>query len=406
MNWLRFIIKRSRINTTLLLTIIVFAAGFSVGNVVVMSRTNAQGRVALSDTDEAFEPFWDAFSIIESRYVDPVDVEVLVNGAIDGMVRSLNDEHSGYIRPELYESTTDFSGEFSGIGVTIRTRQDTEEVEVVTVIPNSPAESVGVQAGDIFFEVDGESVIGMTQAELVTIVPGPRGTTVNITFKRGDELVTFDIVRDVFEIPNVSYEIVGDNIAHITMLDFNAVSRSQLDHALEETDINNTNGLIFDLRGNPGGTLASAIEIGSAFIEGDEVLLRQVSRDKSEEVTRTNGDYADIEAPIVVLIDETSASASEVISGAMQDYDVATLIGETTFGKGTVQNIPQLSNGGGLRITIKRWLTPNGAWIHQQGITPDIIVEWDPETPEDLENDLQLQAAIDYLENPGNESSQ
>lgn len=401
MNWLRLMISKSRISTTVLLTMVVFAAGFLVGNVSLLSRINAQGRVALSDTDEAFEPFWDAFSIIESRYVDPIDVEVLVDGAINGMVDVLNDEHSGYIRPELYETTTDFSGEFSGIGVTIRTNQDTEEVEVVTVITNSPAEGVGVEAGDIFFEVDGESVIGMTQAELVTIVPGPRGTSVNITFKRGEELVNFDIIRDVFEIPNVSAEIVGDNIGHITMLDFNAVSRSQLDDALQTLDINNTNGLIFDMRGNPGGTLASAIEIGSAFIE-DGVILRQVSRDKSEEITRTNDDYADINVPIVVLVDETSASASEVIAGAMQDYDVATIIGEVTFGKGTVQNIPQLSNGGGLRITIKRWLTPNGAWIHQQGITPDIIVEWDPESVEDLENDLQLEEAITYLESLSN----
>lgn len=401
MNWMKLVISKSRISSTVLLTVAIFASGFVIGNISMLTRTNAQGRVALSDTDEAFEAFWDAFSIIEARYVDPVDVEILVDGAIGGMVDALNDDHSGYIRPDLYESTTDFSGEFSGIGVTIRTTPQTEEIEVVTVIPNSPAEGVGVQSGDIFFEVDGENVAGMSQAELVTVVPGPRGTSVNITFKRGDELVNFDIVRDVFQIPNVSSEIIGDNIAHVVMLDFNAVSRAQLDEALEAVDVNNTNGLVFDLRGNPGGTLASAIEVGSAFIE-DGVLLRQVSRDKSEEVTRTNGDYADIAVPIVVLVDEFSASASEVIAGAMQDYGVATLIGETTFGKGTVQNIPQLSNGGGLRITIKRWLTPNGAWIHQQGITPDIIVEWNPESVEDLEDDLQLQEAINHLESLDN----
>ncbi len=401
MNWLRVLIRKSRIIYPALLTLSVFLVGFIAGNVNMLSTTTAQSRVALSDTDEAFEPFWDAFSIVESRYVDPIDVEILVDGAIDGMVAALNDQHSGYIRPELYESTTDFSGEFSGIGVTIRTLQETSEIEVVTVIPNSPAEGVGVKAGDIFFEVGGNNVVGMTQAELVTIVPGPRGTTVNITFKRGDELVNYDIVRDVFAIPNVSHEIVGDNIAHITMLDFNGVSRTQLDEALEAVDINSTNGLIFDMRGNPGGTLSSAIEIGSAFIE-DGVLLRQVSRDQSEEVTRTNGNYAGITVPIVVLVDETSASASEVIAGAMQDYEVATIVGETTFGKGTVQNIPQLSNGGGLRITIKRWLTPNGAWIHEQGITPDIIVEWNPETVEDLENDIQLQESINYLESLNN----
>ena len=194
------------------------------------------------------------------------------------------------------------------------------------------------------------------------------------------------------------YEIVGDNVAHVKMLDFNDLSRSQLDEAFEELQIDSSNGLIFDIRDNPGGTLASAIEIGSAFIE-DGVLLRQVSRDQSEQVTRTRGGYADIDVPIVVLVDETSASASEVIAGAMQDYHVATILGETTFGKGTVQNIvPDLANGGCVRITVKRWLTPNGSWIHKQGITPDIIVEWNPDTDAERQIDLQVEAAIEFLQ--------
>ena len=226
---------------------------------------------------------------------------------------------------------------------------------------------------------------------------GPRGSSVIITFKRGDELITFDIVRDTVPLPNVSYEIIGENIAYIAMVDFNDLSRPQLDDALDEVNINETKGLIFDIRENPGGTLASAIEIGSAFIE-DGVLLRQVARDQSEEVTRASGGYADIDVPIVVLVDETSASAAEVLAGAIQDYGVATIIGEKTFGKGTVQNIPQLSNGGGLRITVRRWLTPNGHWIHDQGITPDIIVEWNPEDEDADSDDIQLQAAIEYLD--------
>ena len=197
----------------------------------------------------------------------------------------------------------------------------------------------------------------------------------------------------------MSYEIVGDSIARVSMLDFHDLSRSQLEEALDAVDIDNANGLIFDIRNNPGGTLASAIEIGSAFIE-DGVLLRQVARDQSEEVTRASGGYIDIAVPIVVLVDESSASAAEVIAGAMQDYGVATIIGETTFGKGTVQNLPDLSNGGCLRITVRRWLTPNGHWIHKQGITPDIIVEWDPTEQSGLDDgeDPQLAAAIEYLE--------
>ncbi|MCY4071920.1 MAG: S41 family peptidase [Chloroflexi bacterium] len=390
--------RHSRVLQPLMMTAAVFVIGFIAGSMALSNRSDAQGRTALTDTDQAFEPFWDAFSIVESRYVDPVDVETLVNGAIDGMVNALEDEHSGYIRPDLCDRAIDFSGEFSGIGVTIRTIEDTGEIEVVTVIPGSPAEGVGVLPGDIFYQVDGQLVSGMTQAELTALVPGAPGTTVTITFKRGEEFLTFEITREIFAKPNVSYEIISDNIAHVKMLDFNDLSRAQLDEALTEVDINNSNGLIFDIRDNPGGTLASAIEIGSAFIE-DGVLLRQVSRDQSEEVTRTRGGYADIDVPIVVLVDETSASASEVIAGAMQDYRVATIMGERTFGKGTVQNIvPELANGGCVRITVKRWLTPNGSWIHAQGITPDIIVEWNPETDEERENDLQLEAAIEFLQ--------
>ena len=396
MNSKPFLRRHSNSIQSLLLTAIVFALGFAVGNLALSNRSNAQGRGAITDTDQAFKPFWDAFEIVESRYVDPVDVEILVDGAIEGMVDALEDDHSGYIRPDLCDRATNFSGEFSGIGVTIRTLEATREIQVATVIPNSPAEQEGVLPGDIFYEVDGHRVAGMSQAELSTVVPGPRGTSVTITFQRDDELLTFEIVRELFTLPNVSFGFVGDNIAHITMLDFNDLSRSQLDDAFDALGINETNGLIFDIRNNPGGTLASAIEIGSAFIE-DGVLLRQVSRDKSEEVTRSRGGYADINVPIVVLVDETSASASEVIAGAMQDYGVATILGETTFGKGTVQNVPKLSNTGCIRITVKRWLTPNGSWIHKQGITPDIIVEWNPATDEDREDDIQVTAAIEFL---------
>ena len=377
-------------SASVLLTLAVFALGFVVGTI-------AEHRsIALSDTDEAFEPFWDAFSLIESRYVDQVEVELLVDGAIDGMVDSLGDQHSGYIRPELYKRSIDFSGEFTGIGVIIETNEESGDIEVVSVIAESPAEKAGVLPGDVFYEVDGQRTIGLSQAELSALVPGPHGTVVTITFRRAGELITFEIVRETIPLPNVTYTVVGEDIAHIKMVDFNDLSREQLDDAFEAVDINETSGLIFDMRGNPGGTLASAIEIGSAFIE-DGVLLRQVARDQSEEVTRTSGGYAEIKVPIVVLVDETSASAAEVLAGAMQDYGVATIMGETTFGKGTVQNIPPLSNGGGLRITVRRWLTPNGHWIHGQGITPNIVIEWNPETEVEEADDKQLEAAIEYL---------
>ena len=393
MKRMRAIRWRSRLSKSLLAALAIFLIGFAAGN---LTRFIANGPP--SQSNEALAPVREALSIIESRYIDPVETDALIDGAIKGMTGALGDAHSGYLPPDLCPRSRNFSGEFTGIGVTSKTDEETGLIEVVTVIPGAPAEAVGVLPGDIFHEVDGRRVTGLSQAELSALVPGQRGTTVTIVFKRGADLITFEIVRDTFKTPNVSYNIVGDKIAHISMLDFHDLSRSQLDEALDAVDIANSNGLIFDIRNNPGGTLASAIEIGSAFIE-DGVLLRQVARDQTEEVTRASGGFLDIALPIVVLVDEFSASASEVIAGAMKDHGVAAIIGETTFGKGTVQNLPELSNGGCLRITVRHWLTPNGNWIHKRGIKPDIIVDWNPDTAGGAaEADPQLAAAINYLE--------
>ncbi len=397
MKWTRAVGRRSRIGACLLLVLAIFAFGFAAGSLTRLAF-NAHDASARSETDRAFDPLRETFALIESSYIEAFAVEQLVDGAIEGMAAALGDAHSGYIRPGLCPLTRDFSGEFSGIGVTIRSNDATRQIEVLTVIPDTPAEKVGVRPGDVFYEVDGQPVTAISQAELSALVPGPRGSTVSIKFKRGAEFITFDIVRDTFEKPNVSYKIVGDNLAYISMLDFHDLSRAQLAEAFDAIDIKASNGLIFDIRENPGGTLASAIEVGSAFIE-DGVLLRQVSRDDSEEVTRASGDYAAIDVPIVVLVDESSASASEVIAGAMQDHGRAIILGERTFGKGTVQNLPELPNGGCLRLTVRRWLRPNGQSIHKLGVSPDIVVEWDgPDDDAGAVYDPQLAAAIDYLE--------
>ena len=393
-SWLR---PGARPGRKLLLTLLIFALGVAAGFLAHGSLRGAQDPPAADESDDAFQPFREAVAIIESRYLEPVTREQLVDGAIAGLVAALDDPHSGYIRPGFCEAAADFSGEFSGIGVMVATDDVTGAIAVASVIPDSPAHTAGVLAGDIFHSVDALNVVGFTEAELSALVPGARGTTVTITFQRGAEFVTFELMRDVFALPNVSQRMVSDDIALIEMKDFNDLSRAQLDEALAALNIDEASGLIFDIRGNPGGTLASAIEIGSAFI-ADGILLRQVQRDESEEATRASGGYANIKAPIVVLVDETSASAAEVIAGAMQDHGAATILGERTFGKGTVQNLPELSNGGCLRITIKRWLTPAGHWIHDQGIQPDIIVEWDPTADASPDDDPQLQAAIKLLE--------
>lgn len=391
-----FVRKYAQQIQTVVLVIAVFAAGFAFGNLSSISQ--AQGRIAISDTDEAFEPFWEAYGYIQTRYVDVVDVPTLVDGAIAGMVESLGDQYSSYMDPEMYALfDTNISGDVEGIGVVIRTIEETGEIEVGTVLKGAPAEAAGVLPGDIFIEVNGENVVGLNQSELALLVRGPAGSDVEITFRRGEELITLTITRDRFEVPNVESEVLEGDIGYISLADFNSRARSQLDTALDEIQVNELNGLIFDVRGNPGGLLSSAIDVTSAFIE-DGVILYEAFGDGTEEVFEANGNYANIQVPIVLLVDETSASASELLAGALKDTGTAVLIGEVTFGKGTVQTVQGLSNDGALRLTVARWLTPNRNWIHEQGVTPDIIVEWDPQSIEELEaGDPQLDAAIEYL---------
>ncbi len=366
----------------ILLMLLAFALGAAAGSLLPPSH---------AESDPLFQPFWEAWDLIQSRYIDAVDAEQLVEGALTGLVDSLEDEFSYYITPEVYARDYSYSGEFTGIGVMVKAN-DQGGIAVMEVVPDSPAAEAGVLAGDIFFAVDGESVAGLTQDDLSALVPGPRGTSVRVTFMRGDELLTFDIVRDVFVVPNVDYEIQGD-IAYIAMDEFHKLSREQLEEALVAVDLPARIGLIFDVRGNPGGTIESAIDVASLFIE-DDIVLQQVDRDGQISLTRSNGSSASIRVPIVLLVDSESASASELLAGALQDHERATIIGETTFGKGTVQTIQEIVNGGAVRLTVRRYLTPAGRMIDKNGVVPDIIIEVD----DDGDNDNQLAAAIAFLE--------
>lgn len=392
-----FVRKHQQKISTALLVVIVFLAGFAIGNQSTISQAQ-DVPATIGDADEAFEPLFEAYQTIQARYVDSsqIDVPTLVDGAIKGMVESLGDEFSSYMTPQDYAMfSSDLSGNVEGIGVVIRTEEETGDVVVVSLIKGAAAEAAGVLPGDIFVEVDGTNVRGLNQSELAMLVRGPAGSDVTIVFDRRGELITLEITRVSFEVPNVEFEMLDNDIAYISMAEFSDTSRSKLDEAVNELDVNSTNGLIFDLRGNPGGLLSAAVDVASLFIE-DGVILYESFADGSERVFEANGSYGDIEVPIVVLIDEGSASASELVSGAMQDSGVATLIGETSFGKGTVQTLQPLSNDGALRITIARYLLPSRRWIHDLGVTPDIEIPYD--IVEDGDNvDPQLDAAIDYL---------
>jgi len=376
---------------------LIFALGYAFG--AGNTRTAAQDDSSLpSNAEEAFRPLFQVYNLIQSQYIDEVDMSVLVDGAADGMVEALDDVYSGYMDARAYPLLSgDLEGEFEGIGVVITTNEDTNEIEIVGLLEGAPAGEAGLLPGDIFVAVDGVDVDGWDQTEFAAEVRGPEGTDVTITVRRDDALVDFTITRARIITENVEADLLADGtIAYIRLDSFTGESRALIDAAIAELDVNNRAGLIIDVRDNPGGYLTSAVDVTSAFIEEGTILVEEFS-DEDETVYSATGEYAGIDVPIVLLVNESSASASEILAGALQDTDSATLIGETTLGKGTVQVWSPLVNGGGVRLTIARWLTPQRRWIHEQGITPDITIEWTPASYNDPA-DPQLDAAIDFLQ--------
>ncbi len=391
--------RRLRHVTTAAVVTLIFTLGFALG--ASNSRTDAQEANGLNllspEAAEAFRPVFQIFNMINEQYVDPVDTNILIDGAAAGMVDALEDTYSGYMNPEVYPMfSTDLSGEFEGIGAVISGDEETGEISILSLIPNSPASQAGLLPGDVFVRVDSEDISAWDTMQFTLRVRGPAGTDVLLTVRRADELLDFLVTRAHIVIPNVATDVLADGeIAYVQLNSFTNEARGLLDDAFEELDVNSRTGLIIDVRGNPGGYLQSAIDVTSAFVREGTITIEDFGGGQTTTYTAT-GDYANIRVPIVLLINESSASASEILAGALQDLDLATLIGETTLGKGTVQTWSGLANGGGIRLTIARWMTPSGRWIHEQGVTPDILIEFTPELAE-TGDDPQLDAAIRLL---------
>jgi len=378
---------------------VVFFAGFALGTGTqpATAQVNPNTRMPL-DVEEQFAPFWETYNLIQKTYLDPVDSETLVNGAINGLIKSLDDQFSGYVEPEFHAFDTDLSGSITGIGVVIEKDEDSSLISIVNVLPGTPAEGAGVVEGDIFIEINGEDATGFSTDQLAARVRGQEGTTVSIKMLRGEKELSFDIVRARINIPNVETEVMDDSYAYIKLNQFTAEARPQLNSAINELALEDKKGLILDLRGNPGGLLSSAVQVASMFVPADKVVLYEQFGDGTEQVFNADGSDLALTIPVVVLVDERSASASELVVGAWKDYGLVTVIGTTTFGKGVVQSQRDLVNGGGLRLTIARWLSPNRNSIHKLGISPDIEVTWDAEARAAAPDiDPQLQRALEFL---------
>ncbi len=377
---------------SVLLVVGLFGAGFLLGT--QYSQVEAGGH-AQADRETLFAPFWETWDLIHSSYVDEVDDVALMEGALNGMMAALGDEHSFYMNPETFAIVNnDLAGEFEGIGATVRQNQETGALVIVDTLPDSPAEAAGLKSGDAIVQVDGVDITAMTQTEIISRIRGPAGTTVELGIVRPGEsaLVIIPITRARIQIDSVQAEVLDSGLVYIRLLQFGSQAAQDLHGILRELRVEDRPGLILDFRGNPGGFLSTAIDVASEFVEGG-VVVRERFRD-SERIYEASGNPTAPTIPMVILVDEGSASASELVAGALQDLGRATIIGTHTFGKGSVQTWRQLSNGGGVRVTIARWYTPGGRTIHEVGLTPDIEVA---ERLDERGEDLQLNTAIQYL---------
>jgi carboxyl-terminal processing protease len=331
----------------------------------------------------------------------PVDDNKLAQGAISGMVQSLGDPHTRYMTPAEYEITqADQSGDLEGIGAYVEGYEG--YLRIVSPFPGSPAEEVGLLPGDVIIKVDGVDMEGLGEAEIISHVRGPAGSTVHLTIYREghEDYLEFDVVREKFSIPSVESEMLADQVAYIKINDFGDKTDPELRAALKDLLGQKPVGMVLDLRGNPGGYLTTAIEVASQFIS-DGIVMRERQQDGSETTYTAKSGGLATEIPLVVLIDAGSASASEIVAGAIQDRERGLIVGQTSYGKGSVQQwIPLKDDAGAVAITVARWLTPNGRTIHKQGITPDVSVK---RTEDDRTADLdpQLDKAVELIKNGG-----
>ena len=367
---------------------------------LVASNTAASSQASSSSTDELFKPFWEAWQIVHDEYlVQPLDDEQMMQGAIRGMMDSLGDPHSGYMNPSEYSDATAPLEGYSGIGAWVNT--EGEYLTITEPIKGSPAEAAGLKPGDQIIAIDGVDMTG-TLAEMARQkVLGPAGTDVVLTILREgvEQPIDVTITRAQITIPSIESEILEGNIAYVRLNAFSDSSGQELRAALTDLLAQNPQGLILDLRYNGGGYLDAAIQVGSEFLP-DGVITFEEFGDGTRNTYNASGDGIATDIPMVVLVNEWSASASELVAGALQDRGRAQLVGVTTFGKGTVQNWIALSgNEGAIRVTIARWLTPNGRNVTDTGLTPDVEVEIS-DTDAQAGIDTQLNKAIEILSQP------
>lgn len=341
--------------------------------------------------DIDFSLFWEVWNKVEAEYPGQVDRKKLFYGAISGILTGLDDPYSVFMEPGESESfLQDLEGVFEGIGVEITVKDN--QLTVVAPLKDSPAQKAGLRAADIIAKVDGERTDEMSLDEAVAKIRGPKGTDVVLTILRDSEVFDVTVTRKEIKIESVQYEIKDDNIAYIRISQFGTDTEDLLNNAVSDIQIKRPKAIILDLRDNPGGFLETAVNVASVFIKDGMIVQEEYKGGEKNEFESTgDGRLADFK--LVVLINQGSASGAEIVAGAIQDRKRGVLIGEKTFGKGSVQEFEELKGGSYLRLTVAKWLTPSGRDINTEGISPDIEVELSQEDI-DADRDPQLERAL------------
>ena len=379
--------NRAKLWLIVILFFLVFGLGLFLGQILSVQKSvlNKDGSVDISKVldlysksrskEVNFDQFWNVWDIIKKKYVkQPVNDVDLFYGALKGLVNGLNDPYSTYFPPkEASEFTQSLSGEFEGIGAEIGLKNN--QLVIVAPLPKSPAEKAGLKAGDKIYSINDEDTFGISLDEAVFKIRGPKGTNVNLTISHDglDNLEKVKIVRDTINVPSVTWEMKKNNIAYIRLSYFNENTWNEFDKTIKEILVQSPKGIILDLRNNPGGFLETAISIASEWVKSGVIVSEKFS-DGKENKYNTSGEHRLTNLKTVILVDKGSASASEIVAGALQDYKFATIVGEKTYGKGSVQDFQLLPDGSALKITVAYWYTPKGRQIQKEGIIPDITV--------------------------------
>jgi len=373
--------NRTASQTLIILSVLVlgsmlFSLGFFAGRLTIpFSSTTLASETGVAK--DAFKPYFEAWNILNRSYIDqPIDPDILIQGSIRGMLNELGDPYTSYIDPQTFaQQNASLDGEYTGIGAWVDTSG--ENLVIISPMPDSPAEEAGLLPGDVVVAIDGESMEGVDPALVLEKILGPENTSFQMTIARegSDELLEFELTRAVIPLPSIESTLIEEEIGYIQIFSFaNNTYSDFIDeiNTLLEQDMKH---LIIDLRNNPGGLVDPAIDLTSVFLE-DKVLLIEEWGDGTQTTYNTTKDAILKDLPVYILVNQGTASASEIMAGALQDYDRATLIGNQTFGKGLIQNwIPLDGDNGAVRVTIARWLTPDGRQIQGQGLAPDFSID-------------------------------